>query len=170
MSQYHDSPGPHPNPNPHPPPPPPSASSHNAAYVPSTPASVAVAQGDLHGYRNRPAPQHLPSIRTACSTDDAYIPSPPSTAVSVTHLSPHFAYNSPRTPSGLNPQSSAAQAPTPPLTSPRTPEMEAYNPRQWSSRNGPVSGSQMVFQQRHGSRLSNTSQHTGMEGTSGCLA
>lgn len=115
-----------------------------------------------HIQRAGSAPGHPPSITTAFH--GAGTQSLVSTPVYGSHLSPGVPHSySPRTPSALNPQTSGA--PLPPSPQSGTPAMEPYNPRQWNNNRGQVSGSQMVFQQRHSNAPLNTTHVTGMEGT-----
>ncbi|KAI5356858.1 hypothetical protein Slin15195_G052440 [Septoria linicola] len=138
-------------------PPPPAGSSPSAGSFSSAPASVGVAHGGTHGQRS----PYLPSITTQFLGQQAVPASQASTPVSANHLSPHFSYNSPRTPSGLNTQVPSGLTPSTSGPPPRTPSMEPYNPQQWRNR-GQVSGSQMVFQ-RHANMPMSTANATGME-------
>lgn len=157
-----------------PPPPSPRASGSTSpltASLPHTPASAGYVPGATSGGRSRPVSAHLPVISTAFLSEQGALASNASTPVSGSHLSPHFLH-APRTPSALNPQSPGGLSPhrpgglvpPPPGGPPRSPAvaMEPYNPRQWQNSRGQVSGSQMVFQQRHA--VVGTTQVTGMEG------
>lgn len=162
MSQQYDYSKPPPPPSPRP-----GGSSPGARSVPSPPASAeaaGLATGSVHGQRSRPVSAHLPAITTAFLAEQGAFASQILTPVSGTqsYLSPHFLHSS-RTPSGLNPNPQS-QSPGALATSPGAPTMEPYNPRQWSNR-GQVSGSQMVFQQRHATVPASTAQITGMEGS-----
>lgn len=140
-------------------PPPPGGTSPSAGSFPSPPGSAGVAgvtHGSTHGQRS----PYLPSITTQFLGQPGVSASQNSTPVSANHLSPHFSYNSPRTPGGLNTHVLTPSSTGPPA---RTPSMEPYNPQQWRSR-GQVSGSQMVFQQRHATMPGTTVNATGMEG------
>lgn len=155
MSQQYDYPLP-------PPPPSPRAggTSPSAGSFSRHSGSVEVAHGDSHGQGHSPVSVHLPSITTTFLHEQGSLASQASTPVTETHLSPHFSYNSPRGPTGVNPPNSNGSNSS---ASPRVPVMEPYNPRQWGFR-GQVSGSQMVFQQRFATVPARTTHVTGMEG------
>lgn len=149
------------------PPPPPSprhgSTSPGAGPYPSASASASAgfeSGPGSHGQQSRSA--QLPSIRTAFLSPQGAISSQASTPVTGARLSPGVFPYTPATSSALNPRTPGGLVPpSPAVNSPRSPTMEPYNPRQWSSR-GQVSGSQMVFQQRQSTVPS--SQVTGMEG------
>ncbi|PPJ51169.1 hypothetical protein CBER1_08539 [Cercospora berteroae] len=141
-----------------PPPGPPGGNPGSAGPFPSPPASFGVVPGRTHGQRS----PYVPSITTQFLGSQGGTASQASTPASANHLSPHFAYNTPRTPSGLNNQIHGGLTPSTPGAPPRSPSMEPYNPQQWRNR-GQVSGSQMVFQQRHGAMPMSTTNITGME-------
>lgn len=138
-------------------PPPPPTSTSAVAYGPAGPQPG-------HTQRTGSAPGHPASITTAFHAGQPQV-SPP---IYGSHLSSGLSHQySPRTPSALNPQTPGGLL-TPssqPGSALRTPTMEPYNPRQWNNNRGQVSGSQMVFQQRHSNVPLNTAHVTGMEGT-----
>lgn len=143
MSQQYDYPYP---------PPPPAPNSYGSAGSQSG-----------HIQRTGTAPEQPSATTTALFAGQSQASTPiygsqPSSGV------PHS--YSPRTPSALNPQIPGGLLPPSPQagSGPRTPAMEPYNPRQWNNSRGQVSGSQMVFQQRHSNASLNTTHVTGMEG------
>ena len=85
------------------------------------------------------------------------------TPISATTFRPGGHYglspNSPAPYSGVSPRTLVP--PPPQASSPRSPNMEPYNPQQWR---GQASGTQMVFQQRANVGPPSTREVTGMEG------
>lgn len=137
------------------PPPPPSPPS----YGPAGPQT-----GHVHRTGSAPE-QPLPIAAALPGSHQSQI----STPIYGSYLSSGGTHSySPRTPSALNYQTTAGLLPPSPQpgVSPRTAAMEPYNPRQWNNNRGQVSGSQMVFQQRHSNAPLNTAHVTGMEGMS----
>lgn len=114
--------------------------------------------------RRRLLPTAVPAITTDLLTTQGHVSQTPisATVLSTGALHPY----TPGTPVAFQSRSPSALAQQ--ASTPRTPTMEPYNPRQWSNR-GTVSGTQMVFQQRGGtagpsSAAPSTMQSTGMEG------
>lgn len=161
MSQQYDCPLPPPPPSPRS-----GGTSTRAGSVSGSVAPQADARSvseNLHVHRTRPVSAVLPSITTTCLSPQGVYSSQASTPVSGNRLSPGIFPYAPGTPSGLNPQTPGGLVPPPPPpATPRSPNMEPYNPLQWSR--GQVSGSQMVFQQRHSTMPPSTMQLIGQEG------
>lgn len=156
MNQQYDYPLPPPPPSPR------SGGTSNRAGPVSGSIELLADAGFVSGNLPGPVSAVLPSITTTFLSPQGACSSQASTSVSGTRLSPgRFPY-APGTPGGLNPQIPGGLAPLQPPATPRSPSMEPYNPRQWSR--GQVSGSQMVFQQRHSTMLASTAQLTGQEG------
>lgn len=150
-------------------PPPPGGPSPSAGPLSSPPETTGSGSAGVarvtHGRTDGQRSPYLPSITTQFLGHQTVPVSQASTPVSANHLSPHFSYNSPRSSAGLNTHVLTSSPPGAPA---RTPSMEPYNPQQWRSR-GQVSGSQMVFQQRHATMLGGTVNTTGMEGELGAM-
>jgi hypothetical protein len=148
-----------------------SMSQHQDRYssFPPPPPQHPSAPGSAGLSRSRPTSGLLSPLNTSFlhGGQGASLPqSQASTPVYGSHLSPGLPVSySPRTPSALNPQTPSGLAPLPPHhPPPGSPPstMEPYNPRQWNR--GQVSGSQMVYQQRHSAMPVSTAHVTGMEG------